>query len=77
MNKRPLGMVLLELDYLEAINTIGYDGKSLNGSSYDANDAMAYYIKYDESTLFHLVFNDFEGASTGNTAFILRMFQKY
>ncbi|GHC45308.1 T9SS type A sorting domain-containing protein [Ulvibacter litoralis] len=57
------------LDYLEAINTIGYDWKSFNGSAYEVNDAMAYYIKYDESTVYRLVFNDFEGSSTGNITF--------
>lgn len=57
------------LDYSEEINTIGYDWKTFNGAGYDINSDMAYYVKYDESTVYRLVFGTFEGSSTGNLSF--------
>lgn len=54
------------LSYSEDINTIGYDWKSFDGSGYTVNSDMAYYVKYDESTIYRLVFTEFDGASTGN-----------
>ncbi|MDN3725093.1 T9SS type A sorting domain-containing protein [Aequorivita sp. SDUM287046] len=57
------------LFYSEEINTIGYDWKTFNGTEYDINSDMAYYIKYDENTVYRLVFESFEGTSTGNLSF--------
>ena len=54
------------LSYSEDINTIGYDWKSFDGSGYTVNSDMAYYVKYDESTIYRVVFTEFDGASTGN-----------
>ena len=54
------------LSYSEDINTIGYDWKSFDGSGYIVNSDMAYYVKYDESTIYRLVFTEFDGASSGN-----------
>lgn len=56
-------------DYSEAINTIGYDWKTFNGGGYDVNSDMAYYVKYDENTVYRLVFETFEGSSNGNISF--------
>ncbi len=57
------------LNYSEEINTIGYDWKTFNGTGYDINTDMAYYVKYDPSTVYRLVFESFEGSSTGNLSF--------
>lgn len=57
------------LAYSEEINTLGYNWKTFNGSGYDVNTDMAYYIKYDENTVYRLVFESFEGASNGNISF--------
>ena len=56
-------------NYSEAINTIGYDWKTFNGGGYDVNTDMAYYVKYDESRVYRLVFESFEGSSSGNLSF--------
>jgi hypothetical protein len=57
------------LDYSEDINTIGYDWKVFDGSGYAVNSDMTYYIKYDDSTVYRLAFDTFEGGSTGNLSF--------
>jgi len=57
------------LNYSEEINTIGYDWKTFNGTEYDVNSDMAYYVKYDESTVYRLAFESFDGSSTGNLSF--------
>src|SRR5690606_33660923 len=57
------------LTYSEEINTIGYDWKTFNGTNYDVNSDMAYYVKYDESTVYRLAFESFDGSATGNLSF--------
>ncbi len=57
------------LNYSEEINTIGYDWKTFNGTSFDVNSDMAYYVKYDANTVYRMSFTDFEGSSTGNLTF--------
>lgn len=57
------------LTYQSEINTIGYDWKSFTGTAYAVNSDMAYYIKYADGTIYRLVFNTFEGSSTGITTF--------
>lgn len=57
------------LNYSEEINTIGYDWKTFDGSSYVVNSDMAYYVKYSPSEVYRLVFTSFDGASTGNINF--------
>ena len=57
------------LDYSEEINIIGYDWKTFNGAGYDVNSDMAYYVKYDVSTVYRLEFSTFEGSSNGNLSF--------
>ncbi|OAB79866.1 T9SS type A sorting domain-containing protein [Cochleicola gelatinilyticus] len=56
-------------EYSEEINTIGYDWKSFNGTGYDVNSDMAYYIKHSENTIYRVTFTNFEGSSTGNITF--------
>lgn len=56
-------------NYSEVINTIGYDWKTFNGGGFDVNTDMAYYVKYDESRVYRLVFESFEGSSSGNLSF--------
>ena len=60
-----------EQDYLEEINTIGYDWKSFNGAGYDVNSDMAYYVKRADNTVYRVVFTAFEGSATGNLTFVL------
>ncbi|MBT0606715.1 T9SS type A sorting domain-containing protein [Aequorivita echinoideorum] len=57
------------LFYSEEINTIGSDWKSFDGSGYSVNSDVAYYVKYDENTVYRVVFDSFEGSSTGNFSF--------
>ena len=57
------------LNYSEEINTIGYDWKSFNGTGYDVNSDMAYYVKYENNTVYRLEFESFDGSSTGNLSF--------
>ncbi|GER58422.1 hypothetical protein ULMA_05300 [Patiriisocius marinus] len=57
------------LDYLEEINTIGYDWKSFNGSGYTVNSDMAFYVKRNDNTVYRVVFTEFEGSSSGNIAY--------
>ena len=55
--------------YLEEINTIGYDWKSFNGTDYDVNSDLAYYVKRADNSVYRLVFTEFEGATTGDLTF--------
>ncbi|KJD31082.1 hypothetical protein PK35_16505 [Tamlana nanhaiensis] len=59
------------LTYSEEINTIGYDWKSFNMSTftYDVDATQAYYVKYADGTVYRLYFTAFEGTSTGNITF--------
>ena len=56
-------------NYSEEINTIGYDWKVFENGLYVVNTDMAYYVKYDESTVYRLAFETFDGSSTGNLSF--------
>jgi len=70
-NDEPSGMPTNPtLTYSEEINTIGYDWKTLNASyTYDINSNQAYYIKYEDDTVYRLYFTAFGGSSTGDVAF--------
>ncbi|XCF06651.1 T9SS type A sorting domain-containing protein [Tamlana crocina] len=59
------------LSYSEEINTIGYDWKSFNMSTftYDVDSNQAFYVKYADDTVYRLYFTAFEGSSTGNISF--------
>lgn len=57
------------LSYSSNINTIGWDWKTFAGGVYVVNSDKAYYLKYANGTIYRLVFNTFEGSSTGKTTF--------
>ncbi|MDR6300412.1 T9SS type A sorting domain-containing protein [Mesonia maritima] len=57
------------LSYSTDINTIGYDWKSFNGSAYELDPELFYYVKYADGSIYRLHFTDFEGGSTGNLSF--------
>ena len=56
------------LDYLEEMNTIGFDWKQFTGSWTIYSD-QKYYVKQDNNVVYRLFFTDFEGQSTGNLTF--------
>lgn len=58
-----------ELDFKEAINTIGYEWKSFDGQGYSVDSDTHYFLKYPNGTVYRLHFLTFEGASTGNFSF--------
>lgn len=53
------------------INVIGWDWKSFNTStfSYDIVSDLSYFIQDQAGNVWHLVFTDFEGSSTGKIVF--------
>lgn len=71
-NDEPSGMPTNpSLTYSTDINTIGYDWKTLNFTTftYDVHDNQAYYIKYQDDTVYRLYFSAFSGGSSGNLTF--------
>jgi len=63
--------VLDDLVFEEAINTIGYDWKSFNGSVFEVDSDTGYYIKTPGGTVYKIIFTVFEGSSTGIVSFDL------
>ncbi len=59
------------LDYLEEINTIGYDWKSFTGT-WNIDSDQKYYLKYDNNTVFRMYFTDFGGSASGDLSFVLQ-----
>ena len=58
------------LSYSEAINTIGYNWKSLNATwTYDVDSELKFYVKDKDEKIYKLYFTEFGGSSTGNLAF--------
>jgi hypothetical protein len=55
--------------YSNVINTIGYDWKTLSGSSYVVDPNQTFYVKYADGTIYRLYFTSFAGSSTGNLTF--------
>jgi hypothetical protein len=56
------------LDYLEEMNTIGFDWKDFTGS-WTINSDQKYYVKQDNNMVYRLFFTGFDGSSTGNLTF--------
>lgn len=56
------------LNFAAAINTIGYDWKTYNGS-YVVDGSKAYYVKLLNGTVYRVVFTTFEGSGTGVVKF--------
>lgn len=52
-----------------AINTIGYNWKTFNGSSYDAVDSTVYFVKTAGGDIWKLLFTGFGGSANGNCMF--------
>lgn len=59
------------LDYLEEINTIGYDWKSFTGT-WNIDSDQKYYVKYENNTVFRMYFTDFGGSASGDLSFVLQ-----
>ncbi|CAI8301323.1 MAG TPA: hypothetical protein DCL52_03635 [Flavobacteriaceae bacterium] len=59
------------LDYLEEINTIGYDWKSFTGT-WNIDSDQKYYVKYDNNTVYRMYFTDFGGSASGDLSFVLQ-----
>lgn len=59
------------LDYLEEINTIGYDWKSFTGT-WNIDSDQKYYMKYDNNTVYRMYFTDFGGSASGDLSFVLQ-----
>ena len=59
------------LSYSEAINTIGYNWKSLNYTTYtyEVDSNLKFYVKDKDEKIYKLYFTEFGGSSTGNLAF--------
>lgn len=55
-----------DLDFSEDINTVGYDWKEFDGSSYVVDPDTYYFLKKEDGTVFRFHFLSFEGSSTGN-----------
>lgn len=63
--------VLDDLVFEEAINTIGYDWKSFNGTAFEVDSDTGYYIKTPSGVVYKIVFTVFEGSATGVVSFDL------
>lgn len=57
------------LSYSTDINTIGYDWKSFTGSGFTVDSDKAFYIKYQDNTVYRLYFTAFSGSSSGDLSF--------
>jgi hypothetical protein len=58
------------LTFSPDINTIGYDWKTFTGSTYTVDPDKAFYVKkMSTGSIYRLVFNTFEGSSTGVVTF--------
>jgi len=51
------------------INTLGYNWKSLSGSTYKVNDSELHFVRTAAGDIWKVVFTGFGGASTGNFIF--------
>jgi hypothetical protein len=55
--------------FTEEKNSIGYDWKSFNGSSYDVLDDRVYFLRNDFGMVWKIVPLEFKGSSTGQFIF--------
>ena len=49
-----------------AINIIGYDWKTFNGTSYDIKDSLLYFVKPANGDIWKIIFTGFGGSANGN-----------
>lgn len=69
-NDEPTGMpVSPSLTYSTDINTIGYDWKSFTNGAFSVDSEKAFYIKYEDGTVYRLYFTAFTGSSSGDLSF--------
>jgi hypothetical protein len=59
-------------DFISDINTIGYDWKSFNGTSYDVPTNRVFIVKDNLSRVYQINFASFAGSSTGNFTFNIK-----
>jgi len=65
-NVEPGGVMnTANLNFVSAINTIGYDWKTFTGTTYTIDGSKAYYVKLANGTVYRVVFTTFAGSSTG------------
>lgn len=59
------------LNYDSKINAIGYDWKSydMGAGAYAVNSDIAYFVKTEQGDVYKVIFQTYEGASTGNLSF--------
>ena len=57
--------------YTTNISEIGYDWKSFNGSTYDIEDSLCYFINSQNGNISKIKFTGFDGGATGNIFFDL------
>ena len=65
----PLTADFLDYQVDSVINVIGYDWKSFNGMGYTIEPNLSYFIEDHGGNIWHLLFTDFEGSSTGKIVF--------
>jgi hypothetical protein len=56
-------------NYQTAMNTIGYDWKSFNGSGYAINDSLVFFIQSVDGSIWKLIMTGFGGSANGNFLF--------
>jgi hypothetical protein len=55
--------------FRSAINTLGYNWKSLSGGTYKVNDSELHFVRTASGDIWKVVFTGFGGVSTGNFIF--------
>lgn len=55
-----------ELNYHEEINTVGYDWKEFDGTSYTVDSDTYYFLKKEDGSVYRFHFLSYDGASTGD-----------
>lgn len=55
--------------FIPAINEIGYDWKTFNGSAYVIEDSLLYFVKTKSGDIWKIIPTGFGGSSTGNHIF--------
>ncbi|WP_294736549.1 T9SS type A sorting domain-containing protein [uncultured Flavobacterium sp.] len=57
------------LTYSTDINVIGYDWKTFGGTGFVIDSNKAFYIKYEDGTVYRLYFTVFSGSASGDLTF--------
>ena len=68
----PMILLTTAQQFFSEINNIGYDWKYFQmGSGYIIDNSRCYFVKDNNQQIWRIIFNDFEGTSTGNILFNL------